>query len=225
MGRLRRSLGGSLLLLVCCAGPNAYNPASPLTADFYLLQLLQSFARSGTSAVGQLTCALPAAPTPRRMYVTTVRPSGNLGGIAGADATCGTDANHPGGGTFKALLVNGTSRVACTTSNCSLGCEGTDWVLLPNTQYIRPDATVILTTNAAAIFVFGTLTNYISASAGAWTGLTTTWQTDMDHCSGWTTTVGNGRLGFWPTTPSADTISFATNLCNVNTRNLICVEQ
>lgn len=52
------------------------------------------------------------------MYVTNLLYSGNLGGVAGADARCNSDSAKPiPNATYKALLVDGINRIACTTTN------------------------------------------------------------------------------------------------------------
>ncbi|MCB1194511.1 MAG: DUF1554 domain-containing protein, partial [Leptospiraceae bacterium] len=55
--------------------------------------------------------------TTKKMYLTTTSYNGNLGGISGADTKCQSEYS----GT-KALVV-GTSRRACTTSNCTNSSE------------------------------------------------------------------------------------------------------
>ena len=56
---------------------------------------------------------------------------GNLGGIAGADAVCNSDAAKPSitPNIYKAMIVDGTTRKASTTTNAGDG--QIDWVLLP----------------------------------------------------------------------------------------------
>ncbi|HLD45750.1 MAG TPA: DUF1554 domain-containing protein, partial [bacterium] len=66
----------------------------------------------------------------KKIFVTDATYNGNLGGVAGADALCEADANKPATGTYKALIVDGVARVACTTANCGGGAgENIDWVL------------------------------------------------------------------------------------------------
>lgn len=61
-----------------------------------------------------------------------------MGGVTGADAICSSDPQATTyGGTYKAYIADGTTRVACTTSNCSGGgtSEHVNWVLQPYTSY------------------------------------------------------------------------------------------
>ena len=83
-----------------------------------------------------------------------------------------TDSNYPGSGTYKALITDGTNRVACTSANCATGGAGENinWVLTPSTEYFRTDGTTeIGVTTSAGIFSFP-LSNAITASGVAWTG-------------------------------------------------------
>lgn len=115
--------------------------------------------------------------------------------VANADNACMTDANYPGTGVYKALLVdNGTSRTACTSANCATGgnTEHKNWVLIPNATYVRPDGTTeIFKANANGIFVFGNFTNPITTvmNRDYWTGINSDWTTGVT-CSNWTSVSG-----------------------------------
>lgn len=143
--------------------------------------------------------------------------SGNLGGSAGADATCQASF----GSTYKAMVVDG-ARKACTTSNCSGGVsEHTDWVLSPSTSYKRPDGTIIGTTNSVGIFT--SLTDSFTDSKNPWTGLATNW-TQGVNCTNWTSTGSSGMGG-----SGGSIIYFAwsayTQPCSTNSFSILCVEQ
>jgi hypothetical protein len=167
--------------------------------------------------------------SPRRIFVTSNSYQGNLGGISGADAKCLNDSNNPlgpGNGNWKAMVVDGSARRSCTTDGCSGGLgEQIDWVLKPNTTYARPDGTIIATTNPVGLFTFF-LENAIAPlpSVYAWTGLSSSWQTDTNHCGGWTNTSQNGTLGKVGDVTSL-AINSATDGCWTNTYRLYCVEQ
>jgi hypothetical protein len=164
----------------------------------------------------------PSGPTSLRIEISASKTDGAIGGSAGADALC------PGG--FKALIAS-TDRVACTSTNCTVGgnSEHLNWVLKPNTKYVRSDGTEVFTTNANAIFVFGTAVNGITTvaladGAVAWTGMNSIWQT-AQTCNGWTTniipnlgTTGNDDIN------SVSMIATLNNMCNA-AQLIICVEQ
>ena len=161
----------SLILVICCGGCSSSTESSPDVS------------------------------TPQyKTFVTKAEFTGNIAtdgepttDIANADALCMNDDYKPAGSsTYKAMLVDGTNRVACTTALCSGGTsEHIDWVLQPNAEYYRSDGTtLILKTNANGIFDFGAnLTNSFDTSASTYfTGLMGDW-TSSGHgqtCGGLT---------------------------------------
>lgn len=133
----------------------------------------------------------PAAPLGKIIYLTGTPKKANFGGVSAADALCNSSPPHPG--TYKALLVDGSTRVACTSALCvtSGAAEGVDWALAPNTQYVRADGqTVIGTTTAAGIFAFPLAASIDTNGFSYWTGLATDWTTSTDDCTGWTEVSG-----------------------------------
>jgi hypothetical protein len=155
--------------------------------------------------------------------------TGNLSGISGADASCNSDSNKPNSSTYKALIVDGTNRVACTSANCATSgnSEHVDWVLAASTQYKRPNGTVIGTTNSLKLFTFN-LTNAISpmiSNSYAWTGFSSSrdWTTSASTCSSWSSTSGNGEAGRLAST-DAQSMQYFTPTCS-SSRFLYCVEQ
>ncbi len=93
------------------------------------------------------------------IFVTAATHNGDFdsgsGGAAGADAFCMGDANYPGSGTFKALIVEGgLGRTACSTADCSGGSsEHIDWIISANTTYYQDDETTeIGTTRSTYVF-------------------------------------------------------------------------
>ncbi len=164
-----------------------------------------------------------------RIFLTDSGTQGSRSGISGMDSFCSSDANKPSGdATWKALVVDGTNRIACTTANCSGGTsEHTDWVLKPSKEYRRTDGTtVIATTTANGIFSFP-FTNQIKNTEGIalnWTGLLTNWTTGVD-CENWTddTLSELGREGAYGNDGS-EVISDGEAQCN-SLRRIICVEQ
>lgn len=171
--------------------------------------------------------------------------AGGCGGVGGGTAVCGVGAtgiqradhicqNDPARPnttrTWKALLVDGVNRVACTNSFCTGGTGGrVDWVLKPNTSYVRANGvTQIWTTDANAVFVFGILINAIDTTIAynAWTGLSADWLTNVDRCLDWSnaTAGSNGRYG---TSSLSDnqSVSGTIQTCDTVATNLYCVEQ
>lgn len=141
------------------------------------------------------------------------------------------DAKYPGTGTFKALMVDGSTRVACTSNNCATGgtAEQIDWVFSPSTIYIRTDGTLIGSTNSLGLLTFP-LTNDFSAATSftdIWTGLGGNWTTSPNTCAGWSngTNTVNGSLANASQQTSDLAVTGATAFC-INPGGLIaCVEQ
>src|SRR6185369_3589397 len=92
---------------------------------------------SGSGNPGSSLC------NPCKIFITAnnYRPAFDFYGINGvnsADTKCGAEAVTMSlSGTYKALIVDGTNRIACTSANCSGtgNAEHVDWVLRANTAY------------------------------------------------------------------------------------------
>ena len=184
---------------------------------------------SGTVASANITnISISCSTIDKKIFVTDATYNGNLGGFSGADDKCNSDGNKPsGGGTYKAMLVDGTNRRACSTANCSGGTgEHIDWVLKPNTKYVRADGTnEIFTTNANGIFEFGTLSNSISETTlFAWTALNNDWTSSTNNCQAWSSTSGGSRVGA-ASSSTGNAINVTSQTCTTSTLRLYCVEQ
>ncbi|TDP51151.1 uncharacterized protein DUF1554 [Bacteriovorax stolpii] len=190
-----------------------------LTLTFFLTLL----------SCGQSDGVAPGAgssSTPLKLFVTSSTTTGNIGGIVAADSLCMADSNYPGSGVYKALIVDGSNRVACSSANCSGGSsEHVDWVLRANTQYQRvSDGATVGTTNANGIFSFP-LTNSLDASYTYWlfTGLTANWITNTGDCTNWSSTGGFGGFGLGDKT-TIEAVYSNNGSCSTSVK-LICVEQ
>lgn len=162
------------------------------------------------------------------LYGTRVAPS--FGGATGADAICETAF----GSTFRAFIVDGSSRVATVTAFKGDGQVG--WVLKKYMQYVTtPGAAVVWTTDASALLgvtngVAGTLTNPINPTDdgwGAWVGMNSNYTTGSD-CVAWSSVLTTDfGLSVNPTATAVGG-TFPNNNATSNcaqTRHLICVEQ
>jgi len=171
---------------------------------------------------------------PRRLkiFVTSNAFQGNIGGGAGsgiqrADNMCNSDPNKPDSNTYKAMIVDGTNRRACSTSNCIDPNENIDWVFKPNTDYYRPNGTYLFTTNSAGI-VTTDIANPILAGSNYpyWTGLASDWTISPSaHCNNWTDNLSSyaGKVGSSNATNSYWYSSSALFCSSLNA--LLCVEQ
>jgi hypothetical protein len=192
---------------------------------------------AGTAGSGIQTVTMSFIPL--KIFVSSSTYDGNLGGVSGADSKCTTDANNPNDGhTYKALIVDAFSstRISCTSANCVTGgtSEHIDWVLTPNTEYVRTDgSTVIATTTSVGLFSFTDavtgLTNSISTSATVeLTGLNSNWTaaSGTRHCGGWASASNSldVDLGQDASAKGTFAISAASDTCD-HSHHLYCVEQ
>jgi hypothetical protein len=109
--------------------------------------------------------------------------SGNLGGLAGADAICQTAANAVSlGGTFKAWLSDSTGSPSTRFVQGTGPYVRTDGVLIANDWADLTDGSIAahITTNAAGG----------SASAAPWTGTGGSGTALSSHCNNWTSAAG-----------------------------------
>ena len=158
-------------------------------------------------------------------------PSGYLGGTLGADVYCQRDPQCPIFGKCKALIVDGATRVACTSADCSGGTsEHVDWALQANRTYVMTDKTTVIgTTTDDGIFAFP-LTNAISSyNKYVWTGLYADWTTGRS-CYGWWTKSSSksGSLGLAKYTDDLAIYSSSatdSTSCRYSKGYLYCVEQ
>lgn len=183
------------------------------------------------TATADVTNVAVTCEDKKTIFITAAPHNGDFdtgsGGAAGADAFCMADANYPGTGTYKAMIVVGSlSRTACSTANCSGGSsEHIDWVLSPNTMYYRDNETTeIGETNSAGIFTFPLTNAFASTFETTWTGMLGDWTADTT-CTGWSDGTG-GDIGTYGDTndTSSNQISFTQDVCST-TLKIICVEQ
>jgi hypothetical protein len=173
-----------------------------------------------------------SAPTPeysgtRRIFLIDSNSQGNLGGIAGADSMCNSDANKPSySGTFKAMITGATRR-ACTSSFCTTSgtSEHIDWVFTANTPYMRVDGTDIGTTTENGVFSFNLANAFTATGSEVWTAMYTSWTSRASNCLEWTSDSGS------QTTNVGNSVAVTSNLLTIYSqfcdRNLkfFCVEQ
>jgi len=223
------------MVLACGAEPVACDSADAACnlPAFYLEYLHPSL-------VGDVTgTAIPPCTT-CRFFVTAsaYTPGSGFVGISGADGKCAAEAIAFGfSGTYRALIVDGTTRRACTSNNCitSGAAEHQDWVMHAGATYVQSDGvTVIETATANAVFTVALTNNITGAASSYWTGISGlgfwNWVTDpANNCSSWSdgTNASSGTYGVssW-TDDRAIAISSATATCdNVTSNHLLCVEQ
>lgn len=186
---------------------------------------------SGTISGTAVTNVSVTCIAQKILFITAAATNGNLGGIAGADAFCNADANKPNASTYKAMISDGATRIACTTASCSGGPgEHTDWPLAANTRYVRADGTTeIATTNANALFPIPLTNTYLVAlgtnqAARIWVGLYSDWTSHADRCTGWTVADATQGAHARQDTVSSQAVNYSFQDCS-DTNSLACAEQ
>lgn len=214
---LSSKLPGLLLVLLSVAGAAASAGCSsdsdntPLMAAIVLL--------NNTSCSGSGTC---------KIFVTSSNAT-LTSGISGLDSQCASDANKPsGGGTYKALVADGTNRIACTTANCSGGSsEHTEWVLKASKEYRRSDGTTVIgTTSSNGVFTFpltAAIQTTVVGTNSTVTGLEKNWTSSANDCSNFSSAAVNTSQGLHDQTDD-NLLSIGTSGCG-NNMKIICVEQ
>ncbi len=216
-------------ILTSVTSPYTHSGLVNNTSYYYVVVAKSDTAESDVSPESSATpfCS------PCRFFTSALTYNGNRGGISGADALCMSDTNKPSSpsaSVYKAFLMDDTTRIACTTSNCSGGIsEHKDWILKPLTTYVRAsDGVTIQTTNNVGIWTTGQLGNADALGISfPLTGIATNgWTTRPPgtpdgHCTSWSQSTGTGA--------GASTSSLTLNTgtpanCSTATKQF-CVEQ
>ncbi|MCW7458148.1 DUF1554 domain-containing protein [Leptospira bandrabouensis] len=192
------------------------------TRDF-LIRLVPTSA-DNTLRLQERLISMQIFDNDKRLFVNSTLTKGNLGGIAGADATCSSDPKCPVGSQCKAMLST-DSGIRRATITGDVGDGQVDWVLKPFASYFQSDNTTpIGTTNAVSLFTLPIVNGIESPGVTTWTGLGTSWQTDPNDCSNWTNSIsGNGIVG----SSSSNNVALINNLNVACTSDLkfYCAEQ
>ncbi|MGE8721748.1 DUF1554 domain-containing protein [Leptospira terpstrae] len=152
--------------------------------------------------------------------------------IEGLDSQCASDINKPSSSTstYKALVADGTNRIACTSANCATGStsEQIDWVLKPNKEYRRADGTTVIGNTSVNGIFESDLTNEVSSVITGTnftiTGLNANWTNSPNDCSNFSASAGNVSFGSHIEKTIASVIAFGNTVCS-SSRKLYCVEQ
>jgi hypothetical protein len=164
----------------------------------------------------------PSSPQARKLFVTGTSFSGDVGGLAGADAKCQQAAAAASlAGTFRAWLSDASGQAVARLSHSAAPYVRVDGVQVAANWADLVDGALAYPIN---VDEHGT----IAASEYVWTGTDAHGSVLPDHCSNWT--VGGftpnimGRVG---STGSASAWSDAGALhnCGSFTHRLYCVQQ
>ncbi|EMY77556.1 PF07588 family protein [Leptospira weilii serovar Ranarum str. ICFT] len=170
--------------LLGCAGESS-NWISDNTLSHSLLNWLNPHSANLNSAIPANGLYMFVTSYTNSVSVPPLSHNGNWGGVAAVDAYCNSHipSSLTGSGYYKAMLVDGTNRVATTVGPTSFTGQK-DWVFEKNTSYYRADGKIVFTTNDAGLFDFSTGNlSYPFADVfyvydfGIWTGLQSNWKT------------------------------------------------
>jgi Protein of unknown function (DUF1554) len=157
------------------------------------------------------------------MFVTSAGYTGNLGGVAGADAICQTHAQAAGlVGTFRARI----STVASPAASRLVHYSGPYYRRSPTGPFVVAVNWADLTDGAISAAI---ATDEFGVSAGsstyAWTGTWTNGTPYSTSCTNWTDSAmtSSGHVGHTSAGNASWTASFDA-LCNT-ARRLYCVQQ
>jgi len=168
------------------------------------------------------------------MFVTADMHDGNFGGVIGADAFCQAQRPLGANGTYKALITDGVSRIACVNENCSSNgiAEHVDWVLAASTEYYRLDDTIEIgiTDTVGLFFIDPELLDNAPSDDGTyvWTGLHTDWTSAEDSCDSWNDATSDHTAEFGEADLNFNNLIDVggSDYCNDDASDsLICVEQ
>ena len=147
-----------------------------------------------------------------------------FGGVSGADTKCSNNIPSGLSGSFKAFIVNYTSPTRRATITANAGDGQLDWVLQPNTEYIREDgSTLIGKTNAQSLLEFP-LQNSIGTAGLNWTGLNTDWTAIISDCANWSVGAFDNCQAGDLTATGTTALSSSAPYFNTS-QNLACVSQ
>lgn len=200
----------------------AANGAADTAAAIDVCTLYQLL--SGTGTVGVLPIPVGCPTFPRTVFVTSTTYDGNLGGLAGADAKCQTQAAAGGlSGTFKAWLSIATTAAASRLSHTADVYETTNGdVIAADFAALTNTANVDLA-HAIDVDEFG---NTVTGEF-AWTATTSTgdFVPNSKTCNDWTDEqfLTGARVGQTGQVNGAWT-NIGTATCD-NLRRLYCIQQ
>ncbi len=211
---------------ITCNCPSGYrdNDGDTYTVGnkkiFCSMEALPSGYRPGKSTYEDCDDNDPLVGPCKRVFVTSTKYNGNLGGLNGADLKCQARADAAKiNGTYKAWISDSTGEAATRIYNSPV-------------SYVLLDGSYTQIASGWVDLIDGTLSNPISVdengdsvtSDEVWTATATTGQLKPpQYCNNWATTTDNGRLGK-ATSTGNDWTEENPESCS-STARLYCFEQ
>ena len=185
------------------------------------------FSQTMAAGVCRPDCAGTVQQKSIQFYTTRVTPA--QGGIAGIDNLCIASF----GSTYRALVVDGSTRIATVTGNAGDGQVG--WVVAAYTRYTSAEtsALVFITDNTRLIGASGGQDRDLLAPIhsddgwGSWTGANADWTSSTSDCVNWSSSLSTD-FGLSCIAASTTTGTFPNNggVSNcAQLRHFFCVQQ
>lgn len=152
--------------------------------------------------------------------------TGNIGGLAGADALCVQGKPSSTVGNVKALIVDDMNRGYCAANDCT---SALDWPLKANTKYISNINSTheVGTTNDKKVFVLPLAAGFSSDPFGGFMfmGMNADYTNSFNTCMGWTSSDNafRGQVG-WNAKTTTQAISHTSFTCDTQYLSILCVE-
>lgn len=164
------------------------------------------------------TVPLVVVPISKFVFVSAATTDGNLGGVAGGDALCQSEANAAGlSGTYRAWLSDSTSSPATTFNPFTVG------------PYVSPIGEEIAAdwadlTDGSLQAPIGRTAAGVSVSGFVWTGTLSDGTASGESCDDWSSTSGDGSGGA-ATQTSSNWTEFVSGLSCMGELRIYCFEQ
>ncbi|MDO8429963.1 MAG: fibronectin type III domain-containing protein, partial [bacterium] len=177
-----------------CTSTLTLNVSAPAPVGTYPITINGTDGYSTKSTTHTLTILLQASVSYKRVFLTSSKFNGNLGGLSGADSQCQTIASGIGlGGSWKAWLSSGSISASSRLTHASAPYKLLTGSTVANNWTDLTDASL-----STAISVDETGKNHPSNELlDSWTNASTNGgiksSSIYDHCSNWT--VGTNQLG------------------------------
>ena len=158
-------------------------------------------------------------PEKKLIFVSDTQRTGNLGGLAGADAICQAEAErYDLDGTYKAWLSSSTVAAKDRVTQWPYGYRNADDDVIAISWEDLVDGQLSTELNA-----FADGTPVPSGTAATWTATSESGGYATPSCSDWTSTSGQGTVGL-NTLTSAIWTNWGTRACSELTW-MYCIEQ
>ena len=163
----------------------------------------------------------------KRVFATSTLQTGNMGGLAGADAKCQARAAAAGlSGTYKAWLSDGTGSPSTRFTRSTTPYELVNGVKIANNWTDLVDGTLLAAINVTESGGVPPAGDVACTTGHAWTNTNTdgTQANAIYSCTNWTSTAGGSTWGLFNQASGQWTSYCSGGLCSWN-MTMYCFEQ